>query len=174
MESSAGGQVSDVVETAKQKTQEQTGEVVEKGRSAARKQVDERSTQVGMQAQSLAGTLRETAAQLRASGDEQKARHARVADQGADRLDRVGGYLSQADGEELLGKAEELARQQPWLMAGAGLLVGIAAARFMKASSSDRYRQTAARSRAATQPWQAAALPPTAPEPLLSPEQSFR
>jgi hypothetical protein len=174
MESGTGGQVSDVVETAKQKTQEQTSEVVEKSRSAARRQVDERSTQVGMQAQSFAGTLRETAAQLRASGDEQKARHARVADQGADRLDRVGGYLSQADGEELLGKVEDLARQQPWLMAGAGLLLGIAAARFMKASSSDRYRQTVARPRPVAPSWQAASLPPTSPEPIFPTEPSFR
>jgi len=32
-----------------------------------------------------------------------------------------------------------MARQQPWLIAGAGLLVGIAAARVLKASSTDRY-----------------------------------
>ena len=54
--------------------------MVEKGRSVVRSQVDERSTEVGVQAQSLAGTLRDTVAQLRGSGDEQKAPYASVAD----------------------------------------------------------------------------------------------
>jgi hypothetical protein len=64
-----------------------------------------------------------------------------VADQGADRLERVGTYLTNADADEILDRAEDLARRQPWLIAGAGLLVGIAAARFLKASSQERYYQ---------------------------------
>jgi hypothetical protein len=62
-----------------------------------------------------------------------------VADQGAERLERVGAYLTGADAEEILDRVEDVARRQPWLIAGAGLLVGIAVARFMKASSQERY-----------------------------------
>jgi hypothetical protein len=127
---------------AKEMAQAQVGQVADKGRGAVRSQVDQRSTQAGNQAQVLADTLRQTASQLRAEGDQQKARYAGIADQGADRLERVGGYLTGADADQILGKVEDVARRQPWLIAGAGLLVGVAAARVMKASSSQRYHQT--------------------------------
>jgi hypothetical protein len=126
---------------AKDMAQAQVGQVADKGRGAVRSQVDQRSTQAGSQAQMLADTLRQTASQLRAEGDQQNARYAGIADQGADRLERVGGYLTNADADEILGKVEDVARRQPWLIAGAGLLVGVAAARVMKASSSQRYHQ---------------------------------
>jgi ElaB/YqjD/DUF883 family membrane-anchored ribosome-binding protein len=133
-------QVSDVVEAARSKTADQAGEAVDRGRSMLRRQVDARSTTAGEQAQGLAQTLRDTAQQLRTDGDAQKARYAQLAEQGADRLERAGSYLSTADADELLSRAESLARRQPWLVAGAGLLVGIAAGRIMKASSSERYQ----------------------------------
>jgi uncharacterized protein YgbK (DUF1537 family) len=125
--------------SVKQTAQEQVGEAADKGRGALRRQVDERSTMAGRQATSVAATLRQTASRMRQEGDPQKARMASVADQGAERLDRVGGYLTDADADELLGRVEDIARQQPLLIAGAGLLVGIAAARVLKASSTDRY-----------------------------------
>jgi hypothetical protein len=104
-----------------------------------RRQVDQRSTQAGEQASVVADTLRQTATQLRTDGDGQKVRYAQVADQAADRLERAGRYLTDADADELLGRVEDVARRQPWLIAGAGLLLGIAAARVMKASSTERY-----------------------------------
>jgi hypothetical protein len=132
------GQATEVVAAAKQ----QVNEATEHGRGLVRSQVEARSTQVGEQAQSVAETLRQTAAQLRASGDEQKAPHARFADMGAERLDDVGRYLSESDADELLSKLEDGARRQPWLVAGVGLLLGIAGARFLKASSEQRYRRS--------------------------------
>ncbi len=132
-------QVADVVDSAREKTQEQASHAVEKGRGALRTQVDTRSTQAGEHSQSIADTLRQTAAQLRQTGDEQKTRYAGIADQGADRLERVGGYLTESDAEELLSRVEEVARRQPWLVGGTGLILGIATARFLRASSTDRY-----------------------------------
>jgi hypothetical protein len=141
----------DVVDTAKQ----QVSQVAEQGRGTLRSQVDSRSTQAGEQAQSVAETLRETATQLRQSGDQQKARYARIADQGADRLDHVGRYLSESDADELLSKVEDAARRQPWLVAGMGLLLGIGAARFLKASSTERYhRSQLANGRPGTATWE--------------------
>jgi hypothetical protein len=151
-------QVSEVVDAAKQKTADQAGQAIDQGRSVLRTQVDQRSTMAGEQARSAAQTLRDTASQLRAEGDPQKARFAQVAEQGADRLERVGGYLTTADADELLGRVESIARRQPWLVAGAGLLLGIAAGRLMKASSSERYR--------ASDGYRVAATPPVyAPRP---------
>ena len=140
-------QAADVVDAAKQTAQQQVGEAAEKGRSVMRRQVDQRSTQAGEQASSVAETLRQTASQIRAQGDPQKLRLASAANQGADRLERVGAYLTSADADEILERAEDVARRQPWLIAGAGLLLGIAAARFLKASSQERYygRTTPAR-----------------------------
>jgi hypothetical protein len=132
------GGAADVVDAAKH----QVGQATEHGRGMLRSQVDSRSTQAGEQAQSLAETLRQTATRIREDGDEQKARYARIADEGADRLDRVGRYLSESDADELLSKVEEGARRQPWLVAGMGLVLGIGAARFLKASSTERYHRS--------------------------------
>ena len=134
-------QVAEVVDSARERTQEQASHAVEKGRGALRAQVDTRSTQAGEHAQSLAETLRQTATQLRQTGDEQTTRYAGIADQSADRLERVGGYLMESDAEELLSQVEEAARRQPWLVVGTGLILGIATARFLKASSTERYYQ---------------------------------
>ena len=120
-EHSGTSQVSDVVDSAKQKAQEQVGEVAEKGRGVVRDQVDRRSTQAGEQARGVAKTLRQTAAQARGEGNDQQAR---LAEQGADRLDRLGGYLTDADGDEILWRVEDVARRQPLLVAGAGLFWG--------------------------------------------------
>ena len=110
---------------------------------ALRTQVDQRSTQAGRQTQTAAETLRQTASQLRLEGDPQKARYARFADQGADRLDQLGGYLTDADADELLARIEAIGRRRPWLVAGGGLVAGLAAARFLKASSRSRYNAAA-------------------------------
>ena len=134
-------QAAEVVDAAKQAAQQHVGDVAEKGRGAVRRQVDQRSTQAGEQASSVAGALRRTAFQIRAEGDPEQARLASMADEGADRLERVGAYLTNADADEILDRVEDVARKQPWLITGAGLLVGIAAARFMKASSQERYYQ---------------------------------
>jgi ElaB/YqjD/DUF883 family membrane-anchored ribosome-binding protein len=134
-------QVTEVVDSAREKTQEQASQAVEKGRGALRTQVDTRSTQAGEQAKSLADALRQTATQLRQTGDEQRTRYAGIADQGADRLERAGNYLTVSDAEELLSRVEEVARRQPWLVVGTGLILGIATARFLKASSTERYYQ---------------------------------
>jgi hypothetical protein len=164
------GQLSGAVDTARQKTEEQAGQIVESGRSALRDQIDQRSTQAGQQAQSLASSLRDTATQMRMEGDPQKQRFAGVAESGAERLDRAGQYLNDASADELLHKLEDFGRQQPLLIAGAGLLLGIAAGRFLKASSTNRYyssqQYTNGRplsTRPAQDTWATQPLPPTTP-----------
>src|SRR3954447_5210178 len=164
------GQMSGAVDTARQKTEEQAGQIVESGRSALRTQIDQRSTQAGQQAQSLASSLRDTATQMRLEGDPQKERFAGVAESGAERLDRAGQYLNEASADELLHKLEDFGRQQPLLIAGAGLLLGIAAGRFLKASSNNRYytspqytQSRSLQSRPAQDTWATQPLPPTTP-----------
>src|SRR5205814_1019822 len=101
-------------------------------------EVDQRSTQAGEQAQTIAQAFRQTAGHLRDGGNDP---HAKLAEQAAQRIERVGGYLRDSDGNELLGDVEEFARGRPWLVGAAAAAVGFAGSRFLKASSSRRYDQ---------------------------------
>ena len=132
----AGGQ-------AKDKAQEVTGQAQEKAQEAAgqakgklREQVDQRSTQAGEQVSSTSSDLRTVGEELRKQG---KDTPAKLADQAAERTERLGGYLKDSDADKILGDVEDFARRQPWVVALGGLAAGFAASRFLKASSSQRY-----------------------------------
>ena len=56
-----------------------------------------------------------------------------------DQADRLGDYLRSASGDSILRDVERFTRSNPWLVAGGGLVLGFAASRFLKASSSRRY-----------------------------------
>jgi hypothetical protein len=51
----------------------------------------------------------------------------------------VGRYLEQKHGDEFMRDIEMFARRRPWMLAAIGMLAGVAAARFLKASSEQRY-----------------------------------
>jgi hypothetical protein len=121
---------------AQQQVQEKAQVVKSEAGGRLREQVDQRSTQLGEQTQSLAGTVRQTAEQLRNQGND---RHAQVAEQAADRVERMGSYLRDSDGDKILGDVEDFARRRPWVVGGAGALLGFIASRFLKASSGQRY-----------------------------------
>ena len=119
---------------------DQVSTMKESGRSQLRMQLDERTTQAGQEMRSLADALRRSGSEL-----EQESGGAsmnRVADGVADRMERIGGYLQGAGGEDILRDAEAFARRRPWLVAGAAAAVGFAASRLLKASSENRYSQS--------------------------------
>lgn len=131
---------------AKETAQQAAGQAQEKAREVAgqaggrvREQVDQRSTQVGRQVSQSAQDARSIGEQLRSEGKEGPAR---LADQAADRAERVGSYLENSDGDKLLRDIEDFGRRQPMAVVLGGLVVGFAAARFLKASSEERYRYT--------------------------------
>jgi len=119
-------------EVASEKTQQAAGEA--KGR--LRQQVDQRSTQAGEQVGSTAGDLRSVGDELRKQG---KDKPAQLAEQAAERTEKLGSYLQESDADRILNDIEDFGRRQPWLVGGAGLVLGFAASRFLKASSSKRY-----------------------------------
>jgi ElaB/YqjD/DUF883 family membrane-anchored ribosome-binding protein len=119
-------QVQDAATQAKGQTREQL-----------RGQVNSRSTQVGEQLSSTAQAVRRAGTQLR---DEGKEGAAKVVEGLAERGERLGSYLTRADGDQLLRDVEDLGRKQPWLFVGGSAVVGFLASRFMKASSGSRYR----------------------------------
>jgi hypothetical protein len=135
-EEGAAGQASAKVQHAASAAQEKAGELREQGASRLRDQFDQRSNQAGSQARSLAEALRRSGNDLNGQGS---ANVSQLTSQAADRIDRVGSYLEQKSGDELMRDVETFARRRPWMLAGLGMLAGVAAARFMKASSEQRY-----------------------------------
>jgi ElaB/YqjD/DUF883 family membrane-anchored ribosome-binding protein len=129
-------QASAKVQDAASAVQEKASELREQGSARLRDQFDRRSNQAGSQVRSLAEALRRSGSDLSNEGNRGGAR---LAEQAADRIDRVGGYLEQKSSDELMRDIETFARRRPWTLAGLGMLAGVAAARFLKASSEQRY-----------------------------------
>jgi hypothetical protein len=89
----------------------------------------------------MAQALRRSGEQLSSEGNGQQA--AGLAEGAADRIERLGGYLERTSGAELVRDMEDFARSRPWIVAGMGLVAGLAASRFLKASSERRYDESA-------------------------------
>jgi hypothetical protein len=128
----------------REKAQEVAGQAQAKAQEAAgqaqemmREQVDQRSTQAGEKISGTAHDLRSVGEELRNQG---KDTPAKFADRGAEQIEKVGSYLSESDGDKLLSDVEDFGRRQPLAVLAGGLVVGMAAARFLKASSRSRYR----------------------------------
>jgi ElaB/YqjD/DUF883 family membrane-anchored ribosome-binding protein len=117
--------------------QERAQEAAQQAQSRMRGEVDSRSTQAGEVVVSTAQDLKSVAESLREQG---KDAPARMADGVAERVERVGSYLRDSDGERILGDVEGFVRRQPWTVVVGGLTLGFVASRFLKASSGDRYR----------------------------------
>jgi ElaB/YqjD/DUF883 family membrane-anchored ribosome-binding protein len=124
--------------------QEKAVELKEQGRSKLGETLDQRTSQAGEQVRKMAQALRQSGEQMREQGEGGQV--VGVTEGAADRFERLGGYLDQTSGDELLRDVEEFARRRPWMVAGMGLVAGIAASRFLKASSERRYGSAQRRS----------------------------
>lgn len=131
-----------VQETA-EKAQEGLREQAGKAQEGLREQLDQRSTQAGERVSGTAEDLRGVGEELRNKG---KDGPAKLADRAAEQTEKVGSYLTESDPEKILHDVEDFGRRRPWAMLAGGLVVGVAAARFLKASSRDRYQQRGGRS----------------------------
>src|SRR5829696_578127 len=130
-------QVKDQVKEKAQVAQDKARGAASQARGRISEQVDQRSTQAGERVAGTASDVRSIAEELRNQG---KDAPANLAEQVANQADRVGDYLKGASGDRLLRDVEDFARRQPMLVAAGGLVLGFAASRFMKASSSRRYQ----------------------------------
>ncbi len=133
-------------EQAKEKAGQVAGQAQEKAQEAAgqakgraREEIDKRSTDAGQQVKTTADDIRTVGEQLREQG---KDGPAKIADQAAERAQKLGGYLEDSDADRILRDVEDFARRQPWAVVAGGVVLGFAAARFLKASSSPRYQQS--------------------------------
>ena len=84
--------------------------------------------------------MRSVSEHLREQGKDQPAK---LAEQAADRAERLGSYLKENDADRILDDVEDFGRRQPWAVIAGGVALGFVASRFLKASSSRRYEQRA-------------------------------
>ena len=143
---SVGGQSGSPADQAKEKAsevagqaQEKAGQAAQQAKSTVRDQVDQRSTQAGQQITSQASDVRAVADELRKQG---KDGPAKVAEQAAERAEKVGNWMTESDGDRILHDVEDFGRRKPWALALGGLALGFAASRLLKASSEERYRSS--------------------------------
>ena len=130
-------QVKEQVRDKAQVAQEKARGALGQARGRISDQVDQRSTEAGERIAGTASDVRSIADELRRQG---KDAPANLAEQLAGQADRIGDYLKGASGDRILRDVEDLARRQPMLVAAAGVALGFAASRFLKASSSRRYQ----------------------------------
>jgi ElaB/YqjD/DUF883 family membrane-anchored ribosome-binding protein len=120
--------------------QDRAREAAGQARGRMRDQVDQRSTEIGERVGGTAGDARSVA-------------------EAADRAERLGGYLQESDADRILNDVEDFARRNPWAIAAAGLALGFAASRMLKASSGERYRSSLERGSVGTYPGSGATYP---------------
>jgi ElaB/YqjD/DUF883 family membrane-anchored ribosome-binding protein len=130
------GQATSQVQDAASTAQDKAVELKERGKSRLGEQLDQRTTDAGSQARTMARALRRSGEQMRTEGEP---RAAGLAETASDRIEQLGSYLERTSGDQLLHDVEDFARRRPWVVAGAGLLAGLVASRFLKASSERRY-----------------------------------
>jgi hypothetical protein len=122
-------------EQAKEKVQEVASGASEQARNRVADVVTQRSTDASQQVDKTAQALRKSSAEL--SGPPAKA-----LDTVATRVEDLGSYLRDADGDQILHDIENLARRQPNAVIFGGLALGFIASRLLKASSTKRYQSS--------------------------------
>lgn len=133
------GQAQEKAREVTDQAREQASQAVDKGKNYISQQVDQRSKQAGELLSSSINDIRGASKELRNQGNEKPADLIdRVATKGEDLAD----YLRQSDSDRILSDVESFARRQPIAVALGGLVLGFAAARFLKASSERRYAPT--------------------------------
>jgi ElaB/YqjD/DUF883 family membrane-anchored ribosome-binding protein len=136
-ESTDGAQqvVQEKAQQAKAEVQQVTGSVQDR----IREQLDTRSTEAGHQVDSVGQAMRSAGERLQGQGNDLPAK---VAEQLAQRAEQLASYLRESDADRILGDLEEFGRRQPWVVATVGLAMGVAGARFLKASGPWRHGQS--------------------------------
>lgn len=100
-------------------------------RDEAERQAERWTSMMGRRAESLSRALRAARDSLRNEGEE---RMAMVADQAADQLDRMSGYLEDENPTGMVEDFEDFGRRNPGAFLGTAFTVGLAAGRFLRAS----------------------------------------
>src|SRR3954453_11791177 len=135
---SAAGKAQDKAQEAASQAQEKAQQAAGQARSRVRDEDDTRSTQAGQKTDTVAQDVRSVGEHLRWQGKDKPAEYA---DKAAQRVADLGDYRKRSDGDSILRDVERFGRERPWAVVAGGVALGIAASRFLKASSSRRYQE---------------------------------
>ena len=136
------GTTEQVKQQASEQVQQVASQASEQARNLAdqaKSQVDERSTQYGQKVTEHASSVRSVADHLRTQGKESEAKYA---EQAAEKIEKAGSWLAESDADKILREIEDFGRQRPWAVIGAGIAIGVAASRMLKASSTQRFESS--------------------------------
>ena len=111
------------------------GELVEQVKHEGEEFLSERKSLVAGQLTHISGAIRRAADKLH---DTDSKFIADYVDRAADKVDDVGRYIDEHDLRDVMEDVGGVARRQPLLFAGGMFLAGLAAARFLKASTGER------------------------------------
>jgi len=120
-----------------QDIREQVQEQARQAEVKLRDEMDRRTTEFGDQLTSVASAMRRGTEDLRTEGKDEAAM---LMERGAEQVDRLGRYLTDANGDQMMRDVEDFGRKRPGMLAFGGLVLGFAAARFLRASSERRSR----------------------------------
>lgn len=118
-----------------QQGQQKASEYAQQGREQAKGQIATQKERASGELHGISQALQKTAEQLKEQDQEPIGRYA---DQASEQAEKFSNYLSERDAEQLLNEAKDLARNKPAIFLGGAVLVGVAAARFLKSSAGQR------------------------------------
>jgi hypothetical protein len=121
-------------ETA-ERAKEKVGEAAEQAKEQARSRMGGQLTRAGDELDSVAKAVTQVGQQLRGQDQDGLAQYT---DKAAGQINRLAGYLRNAEADDVMRDAQRFARQQPALFLGGAFVLGVLAARFLKSSAPDR------------------------------------
>jgi hypothetical protein len=134
-----------------------TQQTAEQLKNAAVEQVEKVRTQADSAKEHAVERIRRVGSALKSAGDglqQDDELAARYAARAAERIEHVADYLGSVEPRALIRDAEQLARSKPALFFGGAFLVGLAAGRFLRASSN-----TSNGGSGSDEEWQARSIP---------------
>jgi hypothetical protein len=135
----AGAADHGTTDSVKTKAREFAGKAQETAKTKARSTVDSQKSKAADTIGTVAQTLRGSTDQLRDQNQEQIGQYIASA---ADQMERLAEYLRTTETDELVRKAEEIARRQPALFLGGAFALGILSARFLKSSRRAQFEES--------------------------------
>lgn len=133
------GNGEDLLQQAKQTT----NEVVDQVQQQAGSKIDRQKDEAAEELQKLAGAVRHLGDELGGQNQGPIAHYAaEYGRKAADGIERLTNYLRQNDTKAIVGEIENLGRRQPALLLGGAFLLGLAGARFLKSSMASNATDT--------------------------------
>jgi hypothetical protein len=134
--SGAAEQAQEAATQVKEQAQQKAEEAKARASDKVRGQLDTRSTEMADQIAPFAQALHKAGDHLVSQGN---GSGGKAAHRAGDQVEQLASYLRSSGSDRFLGDIEGFARQRPWAAGGIGVVAGFVAARFLKASSENRY-----------------------------------